>query len=625
MTTELERLELVLAATTEDLRREFRRAEQQSGSTTRKLERDMRRIDSVVARAGRGLRNALATAGIGIGVTALTRQVSSLVREFAAIGDTADNIGITAERLQELQYAASQSGSSADQMTDALVRLNRRLGLAAQGGGPAINAFRDLGIAVEDANGNVRDVESVFDDVVRAMEGVESQAERAALASQLFGEDAGPGLNQLLSRGVEGVAELSSQASVLSDDLVERAQRASAEWERFTTVVGVHAVEGVLRLQAAIESLVAPANLPDQMGLEQAREELETITAQVNEIEERLNNADRNTIGAAAFTDLRALVDRRLALLSRVRELEGNQPELPPPPGTAPGVVAPEGGRSGARVAATPDPNARAQQFIEALERQIAAVNQQTAALTRSEDQMVRWRTMMEQANIVADENAQITPEQARQMQQLTDRLAEATRGFEEQRTAIEETERAVEEAAEGFGEMRGVLLATGRTFGDFASSAITDLDNIGDAASRLVQRLADLALQMSVIRPIEAGFENMIEGGSFMEGVSDFFGGFGGFFARGGRPPVGMPSIVGEDGPELFVPASAGRVIPNNQLGSMGGPVFHVDMRGASVEAVERLEQFVNQINGSIESRAVGAVQNARLRGGSFANAFRS
>ena len=48
------------------------------------------------------------------------------------------------------------------------------------------------------------------------------------------------------------------------------------------------------------------------------------------------------------------------------------------------------------------------------------------------------------------------------------------------------------------------------------------------------------------------------------------------------------------------------------------------VDMRGASVEAVERLERFVNQINGSIENRAVGAVQNARLRGGSFANAFR-
>jgi hypothetical protein len=35
---------------------------------------------------------------------------------------------------------------------------------------------------------------------------------------------------------------------------------------------------------------------------------------------------------------------------------------------------------------------------------------------------------------------------------------------------------------------------------------------------------------------------------------------------------PVGVPSIVGERGPELFVPKTAGTIIPNNKLGSMGG-----------------------------------------------------
>jgi hypothetical protein len=42
----------------------------------------------------------------------------------------------------------------------------------------------------------------------------------------------------------------------------------------------------------------------------------------------------------------------------------------------------------------------------------------------------------------------------------------------------------------------------------------------------------------------------------------------FGGFFANGGQPPVGKVSVVGEKGPELFVPRTAGTVIPNNQLG---------------------------------------------------------
>jgi len=39
--------------------------------------------------------------------------------------------------------------------------------------------------------------------------------------------------------------------------------------------------------------------------------------------------------------------------------------------------------------------------------------------------------------------------------------------------------------------------------------------------------------------------------------------------FADGGSPPVGVPSIVGEEGPELFVPRTAGTIIPNNQLAS--------------------------------------------------------
>lgn len=42
--------------------------------------------------------------------------------------------------------------------------------------------------------------------------------------------------------------------------------------------------------------------------------------------------------------------------------------------------------------------------------------------------------------------------------------------------------------------------------------------------------------------------------------------------YADGGDPPVGKPSIVGERGPELFVPRSAGTIIPNHALGGMGG-----------------------------------------------------
>lgn len=51
---------------------------------------------------------------------------------------------------------------------------------------------------------------------------------------------------------------------------------------------------------------------------------------------------------------------------------------------------------------------------------------------------------------------------------------------------------------------------------------------------------------------------------GDIFSGAGDFFGGF---FADGGMPPMGKVSVVGEKGPELFVPKSAGTIIPNSQI----------------------------------------------------------
>jgi len=70
--------------------------------------------------------------------------------------------------------------------------------------------------------------------------------------------------------------------------------------------------------------------------------------------------------------------------------------------------------------------------------------------------------------------------------------------------------------------------------------------------------------------------------------------------FANGGRPPVGRASIVGERGPELFVPNSAGTIIPNNKLGG-GDSITNivnvsVDASGSSVEGDNAMSQELGQ-----------------------------
>ena len=71
--------------------------------------------------------------------------------------------------------------------------------------------------------------------------------------------------------------------------------------------------------------------------------------------------------------------------------------------------------------------------------------------------------------------------------------------------------------------------------------------------------------------------------------GVNAFLGGLNlPGFANGGRPPVGRPSIVGEKGPEVFVPDRSGTIIPNHNLGGSTNVVVNVDASGSSVEGDE-------------------------------------
>ena len=79
---------------------------------------------------------------------------------------------------------------------------------------------------------------------------------------------------------------------------------------------------------------------------------------------------------------------------------------------------------------------------------------------------------------------------------------------------------------------------------------------------------------------------------------LTGLFGGtkFGSFlgFANGGRPPVGKPSIVGERGPEIFVPRSAGTIIPNNQIGG-GGIVNNINVNVSA----EGMQSNANEARG--------------------------
>lgn len=97
--------------------------------------------------------------------------------------------------------------------------------------------------------------------------------------------------------------------------------------------------------------------------------------------------------------------------------------------------------------------------------------------------------------------------------------------------------------------------------FKDFARSVIQDL--------MLIQmRMQMMGLMKMAYNALGAGETPVNLGGN----GTAYGGGIPGAYADGGNPPVGTASLVGERGPELFIPRTAGTIIPNNQLANAMG-----------------------------------------------------
>ena len=148
---------------------------------------------------------------------------------------------------------------------------------------------------------------------------------------------------------------------------------------------------------------------------------------------------------------------------------------------------------------------------------------------------------------------------------------------------------------------------------------------------NNLKRKLVEVAMQRAV-SGIGNFFGNALSGifgggkknNPFLGGPNAFSGVGSSFdmgllgFANGGRPPVGRASIVGERGPELFVPRSAGTIIPNNAIGGGGTTnnmiTVNVDATGSSVQGNG---SEADQLGGLIASVVQATIIDEQRAGG--------
>ena len=209
-------------------------------------------------------------------------------------------------------------------------------------------------------------------------------------------------------------------------------------------------------------------------------------------------------------------------------------------------------------------------------------------------------------------ENARVNLELGFQLAQIDkDRLAQ----IEELRIKTEEMNPVYQQQlalAEGLADTFGTTMV--QAF----DAMVAGTERFDVAIRRLVAgALSDMAKQLfrifvieQAIRSIGAAFAPLPIFGSG-GGVDQFGRGTLGpnygirQFANGGRPPVGRPSLVGERGPELFVPDRSGTIIPNHAMGSTS-VVVNVDASGTEVQG--------NQGGADQLGRLIGAAVQAEL-----------
>jgi hypothetical protein len=147
----------------------------------RKAESALKGLQDMGASAGKAL------LGITAAAAGLGYAVKSILDSAGALFDAADAIGISVQSLQVFQKAAGEVGMSAEELNGSLMKMNANIGEALiTGTGSAAKALERMGVSLDQINGMKPDKQ--FELIAQKLTAIPNQAEKAALAMDLFGK-----------------------------------------------------------------------------------------------------------------------------------------------------------------------------------------------------------------------------------------------------------------------------------------------------------------------------------------------------------------------------------------------------------------------------------------------------
>ena len=153
---------------------------------------------------------------------------------------------------------------------------------------------------------------------------------------------------------------------------------------------------------------------------------------------------------------------------------------------------------------------------------------------------------------------------------ELVDQAIKLTGKLAYQNQQNREAKRIEEERARQAKVLNDLYAQVGNTISTAIVDSLMQAKSATEALSGVLNNVANQLLQLGVntlLKSTGLGIFSSLPG-----------------FANGGRPPVGRPSVVGERGPELFVPDRAGTILPNGV--GMGSTTITVNVSASETSA---------------------------------------
>lgn len=202
-------------------------------------------VGSMMTKAFKGVFNSIFNLKSGFVALAGAAGIGYAIKrsyEFIdTIGKTSSKLGVAAEDLQRLRYAAQLAGIESNTLDMALQRFTRRASEAANGTGEAKAALEEMNIQLTDGSGNMKSTQTLLGDVAEAFKKVKDPSDRLRLAFKLFDSE-GVAMVNILNQGRAGLEKMTGAADrlgfVLDEATIKGVERANDALATMSAAMG---------------------------------------------------------------------------------------------------------------------------------------------------------------------------------------------------------------------------------------------------------------------------------------------------------------------------------------------------------------------------------------------------